>query len=69
MEKDKLQNILGKGRAKLGMYDGNLNEGELEIGQVSSLIKEIQSADEIVKNTINEYNIALQEVKIKLSEF
>ena len=69
MDKDKLQELLGKGRAKLGMYDGDLNEGELEIGQVSSLINKIISAKEIVKNTINEYNIALEEIKNNLYQF
>ncbi len=69
VNKEDLQNLLGKGRAKSGMYNGDINDGELEIGQVSSLIKNIISAEEIIKNTINEYNIALQRVKKEFSGF
>ncbi|MBS1640235.1 MAG: nitronate monooxygenase [Bacteroidetes bacterium] len=50
-----LKNILGRGRAKKGMFEGNLEEGELEIGQVSALINEIKPAAEIVKEIWNEY--------------
>jgi len=46
---DELQKLLGKGRAKRGMFEGDLEQGELEIGQVSSLIKDIRPAAEIVK--------------------
>ncbi|OXV05072.1 hypothetical protein Egran_07160 [Elaphomyces granulatus] len=44
-----LQDLLGKGRAKKGMFDGDMEEGELEIGQASALIKSIQPAAAIVK--------------------
>ena len=40
---------MGKGRAKRGMFEGNIEEGELEIGQVSALIKDIKPAAEIVE--------------------
>jgi enoyl-[acyl-carrier protein] reductase II len=50
-----LKNILGKGRAKKGMFEGNLEEGELEIGQVSALINEIKPAAKIVKEIWDEY--------------
>jgi len=50
-----LKNILGKGRAKKGMFEGNLAEGELEIGQVSALINNIQPAADIVKEIWEEY--------------
>ncbi|MDI9363424.1 MAG: nitronate monooxygenase [Flavobacterium sp.] len=53
---------LGKGRAKQGMFEGDLIEGELEIGQVSSLIESIKPAAEVVQEIWNEYN----EVKGKL---
>lgn len=53
---DKLRELLGKGRAKLGMFEGNLSEGELEIGQVSALITEIKPAALVVKEMINEFN-------------
>ncbi len=50
-----LQNLLGRGRAKKGMFDGDMAEGELEIGQVSSLIKEILPAAGIVNELWQEY--------------
>ena len=52
--------LLGRGRAKNGMFDGNTTEGELEIGQVSSMIKDILPAAEIVKELWNEYNAVLE---------
>ncbi len=45
-----LQTLLGNRRAKLGIFEGDMEEGELEIGQISAAIKEIQSAEEIVKD-------------------
>ena len=54
--KEELEQLLGRGRAKKGMFDGDLKEGELEIGQVSSLIKTIQPASEIVAEIWQEYN-------------
>jgi enoyl-[acyl-carrier protein] reductase II len=59
--KEELQNILGRGRAKKGMFEGDLNEGELEIGQVASLINEIKPAAEIVKEILSEYTKAKSE--------
>jgi enoyl-[acyl-carrier protein] reductase II len=56
-----LAQLLGRGRAKKGMFEGNLEEGELEIGQVSALIKAIQPAGNIVKEIWNEFEMALQE--------
>ena len=54
-----LQNILGTGRAKKGMFEGDMTEGELEIGQVSALIHQIKPADEIVKEIWSQFNAAL----------
>jgi enoyl-[acyl-carrier protein] reductase II len=54
-DKSQLELLLGKGRAKKGMFEGNLIDGELEIGQVSSLIKEIKPAGEIVKEIWQEF--------------
>ena len=51
-----LEALLGHGRAKRGMFEGDLNEGELEIGQVSSLIRDILPASEIVDRLWAEYN-------------
>ena len=56
---EELRNLLGKGRAKKGMFEGDLAEGELEIGQVSALIKEIKPAAEIVKEIWLQFNEAL----------
>ncbi|MBN1598332.1 MAG: nitronate monooxygenase [Bacteroidales bacterium] len=50
-----LLKILGEGRSKLGIFEGDLEEGELEIGQVSALLDKIQPAGEIVKEIIKEY--------------
>lgn len=58
---DDLKKLLGRGRAKKGMFEGDLIEGELEIGQVASIINEIKPAAEIVAEIINEYNAALKE--------
>lgn len=52
---DELQDILGRARAKRGMFEGDLNEGELEIGQVSSIINEIKPAGEVVTEVWNEF--------------
>lgn len=57
---DELKQLLGKGRAKKGMLEGKLEEGELEIGQVSALLKEILPAGEIVKNIWEEFNEGLR---------
>ena len=53
---EKLKEHLGKGRAKIGMFDGDLEEGELEIGQVSASINEIKPAATILKEIIDEFN-------------
>ena len=52
---DKLKELLGKGRAKKGMFEGDLQNGELEIGQVSAIIKEIKPAGDIVKEIWEEF--------------
>lgn len=54
--REELALLLGKGRAKKGMFEGQLEEGELEIGQVSALIKNILPAAEIVDEIWGEYN-------------
>jgi len=59
---EELQQLLGKGRARLGMFDGNTEEGELEIGQVAAMIDRVQPAGEIVKEMIEEYDIARKEI-------
>ncbi len=57
---EELTKLLGRGRAKKGMFEGDLIEGELEIGQVCSLIKSITPAAEIVNELWNEYNAILE---------
>ena len=52
---EELEQILGRARARTGMHEGNLDEGELEIGQVSALIDGILPAGQIVKNLWDEF--------------
>lgn len=52
---EELRTLLGRGRAKRGMFEGDLEHGELEIGQVSGQIKELQSAASIVEGLVDEY--------------
>lgn len=58
---EELKAILGRGRAKKGMFEGDLVEGELEIGQIAGLIHEIMPAKEIVDEIIAEYRTAIAE--------
>ena len=55
---DELKEILGRGRSKKGMFEGDLENGELEIGQVSALINEILPVKKIMNNLIAEYRDA-----------
>lgn len=57
-----LQNLLGRGRSKKGMFEGDVIEGELEIGQVSSMIKEIIPAKKIIDEIILEFNSEKQRI-------
>lgn len=59
-----LQNLLGRARAKRGMYEGDLTEGELEIGQISAMIKEIKPVAHIMQQLLAEFD---QAKKITLS--
>jgi enoyl-[acyl-carrier protein] reductase II len=58
--KEELIQLLGRARARKGMFEGNLDEGELEIGQVSSLLVDILPAAAITQNIWNEFQEALQ---------
>ena len=62
-DKDKLSEILGRGRAKKGMFEGDLVEGELEIGQIAGLIEKIMPAGEIVQEMMGEFHQVLNEQK------
>jgi enoyl-[acyl-carrier protein] reductase II len=55
-----LEDLLGRARAKRGMFEGDLDEGELEIGQVSALIHSIKPAAEVVAEIWDEFSAALQ---------
>jgi enoyl-[acyl-carrier protein] reductase II len=57
---EELKQLLGKGRARKGMFLGELEEGELEIGQSSALIKNISPAALVVKSTWEDFLVALQ---------
>ena len=57
---EELKDLLGRSRAKRGMFEGKTEEGELEIGQVSCLVNEILPAATIVKNIWKEFNVALE---------
>ena len=55
---DELKTLLGRARAKRGMFEGDLQEGELEIGQIAGLIHEVKPVSEIVEEIINEFEEA-----------
>jgi enoyl-[acyl-carrier protein] reductase II len=59
---DDLKALLGRARAKKGMFEGDLEEGELEIGQIAGLIHDIKPAAEIVHEMVEEFERAKQEV-------
>ena len=56
--KEDLEHLLGKRRSKRGMFEGDLVEGELEIGQIAGLIHEILPVETIIKNLIHEFETA-----------
>ena len=60
---EELKTLLGRARAKRGMFEGDLVEGELEIGQIAGLIHEIKSAADIVNEMVSEFEIAKKEVQ------
>lgn len=59
---EELSQLLGHGRARKGMFEGDLDEGELEIGQVSGLINEIKPAGKIVEEIVEEFQKAKEEL-------
>ena len=60
--KEELSTLLGRARAKRGMFEGDLVEGELEIGQIAGLIKDILPAKDIINSMVTEFEQAKQEV-------
>lgn len=63
---EELKALLGKGRAKRGVFEGDLKEGELEIGQIASLFHHIQPVKEVMKELIDDYNSALRHMQDQL---
>jgi enoyl-[acyl-carrier protein] reductase II len=60
--KEELSDLLGRARAKHGMFEGDLDEGELEIGQIAGLIHEIKPASEIIEEMIADFELAKNDV-------
>jgi len=60
---EELKELLGRARAKKGMFEGDLNEGELEIGQISSTINEIKPAEDIVKEIMAEFHQTISKLQ------
>jgi enoyl-[acyl-carrier protein] reductase II len=60
---EELAELLGRGRAKKGMFEGDLEHGELEVGQVSSMIRTIQPAGDVVREIWQEYQDALNNLQ------
>ncbi|GHT09295.1 2-nitropropane dioxygenase [Bacteroidia bacterium] len=59
---EELRELLGRGRAKKGLFEGDMKEGELEIGQIASLFHQIQSVDEVMSEIVTAYNQALKAI-------
>lgn len=57
---EELREFLGRGRSKKGVFEGDLKDGELEIGQIASDIKQITSAAQVVEDMITRYNITIE---------
>lgn len=53
---EEMRELLGRGRSKKGIFEGNLVDGELEIGQIASLIRDLPSVNEVVQSVIQEFN-------------
>lgn len=64
-----LKALLGRGRAKKGMFEGDLTEGELEIGQISSIIDEVLPVQSIIQNLLQEFRKAKTRVNTRQFEF
>lgn len=59
---EELKLLLGRARAKKGMFEGDLEEGELEIGQIAGLIHEIKSVDKVISEVIHEFQTTLRQL-------
>lgn len=63
---EELSELLGRGRSRLGIFEGDLSEGELEIGQIASFIRDLPAAGEVVGRVVGEYEKAVAELKDRL---
>lgn len=61
--RNELMELLGRARAKLGMFEGNMEEGELEIGQVSAMLKEIKPAAQILNEIWQEFLVSKNDLQ------
>lgn len=61
-----LKDLLGKGRAKKGIFEGDLTEGELEIGQIASILNREETVADIISGIMDEYNRSIREIPGKL---
>lgn len=62
---DELRALLGRGRSRKGIFEGDLSEGELEIGQIASHINEIIPAGQVIDEMIGQYNRAIQQLSVQ----
>ena len=63
---EEMKELLGKGRSKKGIFEGNLQEGELEIGQVASLFREMQTVSEVMKEIMEDFRKGMQKIQLAL---
>lgn len=63
-DKDQLAALLGRGRAKKGMFEGDLDNGELEIGQIAATFNEILPASTIIQNILNEFKATAERLSV-----
>ena len=63
---EELSELLGRGRSRLGIFEGDLSEGELEIGQIASFIRDLPTAGEVVGRIVGEYEKTVAELKDRL---
>lgn len=63
---EEMKELLGKGRSKKGIFEGNLQEGELEIGQVASLFREMQTVSEVMKEIMEDFRKGMEKIELAL---
>lgn len=66
---EELRILLGRGRSKKGIFEGDLEEGELEIGQISAMISKLQTVNEVIEEIIGQYNRKLQQICASFPQF